>query len=340
MQRSIPSLFGRIDGLVWVDDDSGDAPSGGLDILGVGLGRVEISDPGPIRESEDLLKLGKVKKAVQRGPGVLVRVVLDRPVDQVAGGHSSVHIATDIDGSRSNNAPTGVADPDNPFAGSHDVYSLTWASTTGKTRLLDSDLSRGWYQDKDPFAAAWAAPGVLDVLVAPEAFGEGFRVVSHVSGSEGGYDLVGHGPGVIPADGRTGLVPSCIEGSIEAEPFVVRRLVENGQTLRDVEASASWRGWCRRAHRGRRPCGARRAHRGERRRWRRPHQPRLHHEPLRGRRRHPPAPGIALALDGDLAYVALELGLTRRGYNVLRDIELKPTGDADSTPGWSGPPTR
>ena len=124
-----------------------------------------------IRSADELLKLGKVKKAVPSGPAVLVRVVLDRGVDEVEGGHASVHVATDADGSRSNNAPSGVADPASPFAGFADVYSLTWASTTGKTRLLASDLAKRWYAGKDPFSAAWAAPNVLDVLIAPEYFG-------------------------------------------------------------------------------------------------------------------------------------------------------------------------
>ena len=38
-------------------------------------------------------------------------------------------------------------------------------------------------------------------------------------------------------------------------------------------------------------------------------------------------PDIELALAGDEAQLAIELGLTRRGYNVLRDIEPEPTGD-------------
>ena len=44
---------------------------------------------------------------------------------------------------QSNNVPAGVARPDYPFAGSENIYSLTWAATTGKTRLLASDLASG-----------------------------------------------------------------------------------------------------------------------------------------------------------------------------------------------------
>lgn len=323
----IPSLFGEVDGLVWLDDVQGDAPPGGLDILGIGLGRVDIDDPSRIRSADELLKLGKVKKAVPSGPAVLVRVVLDRGVDEVEGGHASVHVATDADGSRSNNAPSGVADPASPFAGFADVYSLTWASTTGKTRLLASDLSKRWYAGKDPFSAAWAAPNVLDVLIAPKYFGQGFSVITHAAGADGGYDSVRMGPVAVPADGRVGLIPVCIEGSISGEPFVVRRLVENGQTLRNVEAPASWRGGVtlpvapeiREALAavvtagdedgdGRVSLAA---------------EVNLFEDGVVIRQR----PGLELALDGDLARLALELGLTRRGYNVLRSFELESTGD-------------
>ena len=328
VQRDIPSLFGDIEPVVWVDDPSGDVPPAGLDILGVGLGRVRISDPGGIRASDELLRLGKPKKAVREGPGVLVRVVLDRPVDQVEGGHSSVHIATDIKGSRSDNAPTAVADPHNPFAGSGDVYSLTWASTTGKTKLLDSDLAQGWYKDRDPFAAAWAAPNVLDVLVAPQAFGDGFRVLTHVDGRDGGYDTVSLGVGAIPADGEVGLIPICIEGSVSDQPFVVGRLVENGQVLRDVEAPASWRGGASLPldddTRGALEAVIAAADEDGDGRIGIRSTVSLFEDGVVIRQR----PKVELAVDDGGARLALELGLTRRGYNVLRDIELESTGDA------------
>jgi|GEM_PF-5971374 len=328
VQRDIPSLFGEIEGIVWVDDAHGDAPDAGLDILGIGLGRVDVDDAKAVRKSDDLLKLGKVKKAVPAGSAWLIRVVLDRSADDVEGDHSSVHVATDLDRSRSNNAPSGVADPDNPFAGYGDIYSLTWASTTDKTRLLQSDLAKGWYKGKAPFAASWAAPNVLDVLIAPKRFGAGLSVITHAAGADGGYDRVSVGPTAIPVDGQLGLVPTCLEGSISGEPFVVRRLVENGQVLRDVEAPASWRGGMtlpvepgvRDALEtviaaadedgdGRAGIAA---------------NVNLFEDGVVIRQR----PDLEIALEGDEAGLALELGLTHRGYNVLRDIQLESTGDA------------
>jgi hypothetical protein len=323
----IASPFGDVDGLVWVDDARGDVPPGALDILGVGLGQVDIADPGPIRQSDDLLKLGSRKRAVPGGPAVVVRIVLDRPAGEVDGGHSSVHVATDIDGSRSNNAPTGIAAPASPFAGSQDVYTLAWASTTGKTSLLASDLARGWYRVKTPFAAMWAAPNVLDVLVAPEAFGQGFRVITHVDDEDGGYDSVSVGLAPIPADGRVGLVPACIEGSISAEPFVVGRMVENGQSLRDVKAPASWRGGASLpvdddTRTALEALIAQRDGDGDGR-IDLASTVSLFEDGLVIRQELP----LRLALEGDQAHLAVELGLTRRGYNVLRDFEPEPSGD-------------
>jgi hypothetical protein len=323
----LASPFGDVDGLVWVDDARGDVPPGALDILGVGLGQVDIADPVPIRQSEELLRLGSRKRAVPGGPAVLVRIVLDRPADDVDGGHSSVHVATDIDGSRSNNAPTGVAAPDSPFAGSQDIYTLAWASTTGKTSLLVSDLARRWYRGKTPFAAMWAAPNVLDVLVAPEAFGQGFRVITHVDGEDGGYDRAGVGLAPIPADGRVGLVPACIEGSISGEPFVVGRMVENGQVLRNVEAPASWRGGASLpvddgTRAALQALIAQRDGDGDGR-IDLASTVSLFEDGLVIRQE----PALQLALDGDQAQLAVELGLTRRGYNVLRDLEPAPSGD-------------
>jgi len=327
IQRDIPSLFGDPVGRVWISAPQGDTAPAGLDILGVGIAEVDIADPEPIRTSDELLKLGKVKKAVSGGPGVLVRIVLDRSVSEIESGHAGVHVATDIDGSRSNNAPTGVKDPGNPFAGTQDIYSLTHATTTGKTRLLGSDLARGWYKDKGPFAASWAAPNVLDVLVSPEAFGDGFRVITFVSGDEGGYDSVSIGPSMIPASGQVGLLPSCVEGSISGQPFTVNRLVENGQTLRNVEAPASWRGGVRfpldEASRRALEAIVAAADEDGDGQIGLPATVSLFEDGVVIRQR----PDLQLVLDGDHAQLALELGLTRRGYNVLRDVELQSTGD-------------
>ncbi len=323
---AVASPFGAVDGVVWFDDSRGDAPPAGLDIRSVGLGRVDISDPAAIRKSDDLLKLGGRKKAVTSGPHVLVRVVLDRPLSEIDAGYAGVHVATDIDRSRSNNAPAGVGTTGNPFAGMQDVYSLTYAATTGKSKLLRSDLAKRWYKAKGPFAAMWAAPNVLDIVVAPQDFGDDFRVVTFVSGADGGYDRADLGPAPIPSDGRVQDVASCIEASISTQPFTVRRLVENGQTLRDVEAPASWRGG------GRFPAdGAELAALGaliaaagsadgtvalD-------STVSLFEDGVVIRQR----PDIILQLDGDEAQLSLELGLIRRGYNVLRDIEPQATGD-------------
>jgi hypothetical protein len=329
IQRDIPSLFGEIDDVVWVDDQRGDAPDDGLDILGVGLGRVTIEDPDAIRTADGLLKLGQAQKAVPADEALLVRIVLDRTPSEVEGGHASIHIATDVDGSRSNNVPSGVGAPDFPFAGSQDLYSLTWAATTGKTKLLNSDLSKAWYKGAAPFAASWAAPNVLDVLVAPQRFGEGFRVITHTAGGDGGYDSVGFGPAAIPTAGAVGLVPTCIEGSIAAVPYVVRRLTENGQTVRNVEAPASWRGGATvpvdEAIRDRLAAVVAAADEDGDGRIAIPTWVNLFEEGLVIRQR----PDLELALDGDRAQLALELGLTRRGYNVLRDFEPQTTGDAE-----------
>jgi hypothetical protein len=323
----IASPFGNVNGLVWVDDAKGEVPPGALDILGVGLGQVDVTDPGPIRQSEELLKLGTRKKAVPDGPAVLVRIVLDRPAADVEGGHASVHVATDIDGSRSNNAPTGVAAPGSPFAGSQDIFTLAWASTTDKTSLLVSDLAKRWYRGKTPFAAMWAAPNVLDVLLAPEAFGPGFRVITHVDGEDGGYDSASVGLAPIPADGRVGLVPACIEGSIRGQAFVVGRMVENGQTLRDVEAPASWRGGASlpvddETRAALQALIAQRDGDGDGR-IDLASTVSLFEDGLVIRQE----PALQLALHGDQAQLAVELGLTRRGYNVLRDLEPAPSGD-------------
>jgi hypothetical protein len=204
---------------------------------------------------------------------------------------------------------------------------VTYAATTGATSLLDSDLARGWYEDDDAFAAAWAAPTVLDVLFRPEALGDGVDVVAFTSATDG-YDVVSLDPGPIPLDGAVGLRPLCLEASLTGRPYVVRRLTENGQTLRDVETPSSLR-----AGAAFRPDGtalqalrdlvgtadddadgtvtiAARAT--------------LFEDGVSIGQR----PDVSVVLDGEQLQMALELGITRRGYEVLRDLALEPTGDA------------
>jgi hypothetical protein len=324
-----PSLFGAIEPGrgVWISDPAGDAPAAGLDILAVGITTIDVMDLSPIRTSGDLLTRGKPNKAVKRGPAVLVRAVLDRPIDDIEAAYSGIFIATDIDGSRTNNAPTAVRKADGPFAGLQDVYSVSYTTTTGKTKLLDSDLAKGWYKGKDLFAASRPAPSTIDVLIRPDALGAGLKVMSYVSGTDGGYDVVSIGPSAIPLDGRIGLAPVCIEGNIAAEPFTVSRLVENGQTLRNIEAPASWYG------------GASFAVTSDERaamqalidardedgdgRIMLPSTIALFEDGLVVRQR----PDVELAIEDDQVSVAVQLGLTRRGFTILRDVVIGSTDD-------------
>jgi hypothetical protein len=236
---STPSRFGAVVGDTWMVDDAADVGPGGLDIQAVGIGRVEVEEAGPLRRAEDVLRTGRRNRAVRPGSNAIVRVVLDRPLDQITEGYAGIHVATDIDRSRTNNAPAGVGRAPQPFAGSEDVYSVTHATTTGLTELQDSDLAGGWFRDRDAFAAAWAAPNVVDLLIRPEGLGDELRVVTFTSAADGGYDVVDLGTAGIPVDGAVGLRPSCLAAAISAEPFVVPRLAERGQTVRDVETPAS-----------------------------------------------------------------------------------------------------
>jgi len=327
--RDLPSLFGDVEEGAWVTDAAGDAPRAGLDIQAVGVAPIEIGDPGAIRDSAQLLTKGKAAKAVKGGPAVLVRIVLDRPVDAIEEGYAGVHVVTDIDGARSNNAPAGVARPDGAFAGLQDVYSLTYATTTGKTKLFDSDLSSAWYKGKDRFAASWASPNVLDVLIPAQAIGEGVKVVTFVSGADGGYDTVALGSATIPLDGQVDLVPACSEASLLVEPFTVRRLIENGQTLKDIEAPASWIGGVvllvDDASRAALEAFVAAADDDDADgKVGLPSTVSLFEDGLVIRQR----PEVELTLDGDRAQLAVQLGLTRRGYSVVRDIRIRATDDA------------
>jgi len=124
-----------------------------------------------------------------------------------------------------------------------------------------------------------------------------------------------------------GLVPVCHEGSISAQPFIIGRLTEGNQTVRKVEAQASWRGGGRIPVQGDMSSAleafiAANDDDGDGRAAL-PTWVNLFEDGLVLRQR----PDLEIALDGDEAIIALELGLTRRGYNVLRDFEPSSTGD-------------
>jgi hypothetical protein len=327
-QAEVPSPFGSVEGLVWLADPAADAPADVPDLRAIGIGRVDIADAGPLRDLEGLLKLGKAKQAVRPGPNVLIRVVLERPLAETAAGHASIHVATDRDRSRSNNAPAGVNAGPQPFAGLEDVASVAYASTTGQTTLLDSDLASGWYGDADPFAAAWASPTVLDVLLRPEAVGDSVSVVTYANGPDGGYDTLGLDGGPIPLDGAVGLRPACLEASLTAGPFVVRRLEEGGQVLRDVETPAAWVGGATlvpdaASLEALRAWVASTDDDGDGLVSLRADVNLFDDGEVIGQR-----PQLWLALEDEGAQLGLQLGITRRGYEVLRAVDLEATGEA------------
>jgi hypothetical protein len=317
-----------VTGDVWLADAVGDAPPGGLDVQGVGIGRVEVEEAGPLRRADDVLRTGRRNRAVRPGTNAIVRIVLDRRLDQIAEGYAGIHVATDIDRSRTNNAPAGVARAPQPFAGSEDVYSITHATTTGLTELHDSDLARGWYRDRDAFAAAWAAPNVLDLLIRPEGLGDELRVVTFTSADGGAYDIVDLGTGGIPVDGAVGLRPTCLAAATSTEPFVVSRLAERGQTLRDVETPASLQ-----AGAAFRVDGAMRdalaaviaaSDTDGDDRVAIESTVALFEDGTTIRQR----PMLEVALEDDTVRLAVELGLAQRGFDVVRQLTPSATGDA------------
>ena len=171
---TLPTIFGAPDlaASVWVDDPTGDAPAGGLDVLGVGIARVPVEDAASLRRASDVLRAGNRRQAVRDGEALLIRTVLASAPDAIADGHAGVFVATDVDGVLSNDAPSGVDAPDGPFAGLQEVFSLNVAAGDAPD-LLFSDLSRGWYQGRQAYAAHRPAPEVVDMLVRPESVRRG-----------------------------------------------------------------------------------------------------------------------------------------------------------------------
>jgi hypothetical protein len=326
---ALPSPFGRIEPGVWVIDPGGDAPAGGLDIVAVGVGRIPVREASSLRSAADVLRVGNRRQALRDGQALLIRTVLGSAPDAIADGHAGVYVATDVDGVRSNDAPTAVEEPSGPFAGFQEVYSFNVAAGEDPD-LLFSDLARGWYRGRQPFAAHRPAPEVVDILIRPERFGEAFRVATFTETTAGGgYDIAGIGAtlATIPLDGRVPPTPTCLEATVAAEPFIVERLVENGQTFRDVETPRSWTGTARFAVTDQERValeglvatgdadqdGAIDLE-GE---------AVLVEEGLNVRQ----SPRLGLRLQDGEAALTIGLGLARRGFIVIRDITVEPTGD-------------
>jgi hypothetical protein len=327
---ALPSRFGRIEPGVWVTDPGGDAPAGGLDILAVGVGRVPVRDASALRRAGDVLRVGNRRQAIRDGQALLIRTVLGSAPDAILDGHAGGHGGTDVDGVSSNDAPSGVEAPAGPFAGLQEVYSFSVAAGE-EPDVLFSDLARGWYKGKQAFAASRPAPEVVDILVRPERFGESFRVATFTDTTAGGgYDVAGLGGilATIPLDGRVEAAPACLEASVASGPFVVERLIENGQTFRDLETPRSWTGTARFAvtdeeraalealiatgdvdQDGAIDLTAEAV---------------LVEEGLNVRQ----TPRLSLSLQDGEAVLVLALGLARRGFIVIRDVAVEPTGDA------------
>jgi hypothetical protein len=313
-----------------VTDPGGDAPAGGLDILAVGVGRVPVRDASSLRRAGDVLHVGNRRQAIRDGEALLIRTVLGSAPDAIPDGYAGVHVGTDVDGVRSNDAPSGVEAPSGPFAGLQEVYSFSVAAGE-EPDILFSDLARGWYKGKQAYVASRPAPEVVDILVRPEHFGETFRVATFTDTSAGGgYDVAGLGGilATIPLDGRVEAAPSCLEASVASEPFVVERLIENGQTFRDLETPRSWTGTARFALTDEERAALEALIAtgdvdldgaidlaGE---------AVLVEEGLNVRQ----IPRLSLAVQGGEAVLRLGLGLARRGFIVIRDIVVEPTGDA------------
>jgi hypothetical protein len=210
------------------------------------------------------------------------------------------------------------------------VYSVS-AAAGEEPDALFSDLARGWYKGRQPFAAHRPSPEVVDILVRPERFGEAFRVATFAESTIGaGYDVAGIGGtlSTIPLDGRVPVTPTCLEAAVATEPFVVERLIENGQTFRDVETPRSWTGTARFALTDEERSALERLIAtedvdadgaielaGE---------AVLVEEGLNVRQ----TPRLSLRLQDGEAALVVGLGLTRRGFIVIRDIALEPSGDA------------
>jgi hypothetical protein len=297
----------------------------------MGVASVDVDGAKSLRSSGDVLVRGKAQKAIKGGEAVLVRVVLDQPLESLAAGHAGVFVATDADGGRSGNVPTAVEEPGGPFAGLQDVFSVHHVADGAVTELLQSDLGKGWYKGQDAFAVSSPAPGVLDFLLDRRDVGETVRGVTFAKAEESGYDVLTLGPGAaaVPLDGRVGALPLCLEGAISGRPYLVPRLEENGQDVRDIETPTSWLGGGvfrlgeadLAAVAGLFPeAGA-----DGLRRVDLPSTATLISEGQNTRQRL----DVALALDGDRLAIGVQLGLPRRGYHVLRDIGFRSVASLD-----------
>jgi hypothetical protein len=179
---------GRVDtehAFYWPSSRTAVEPPG--DIVGVGWVPIRLSgrQARQVRNADRFTTAGPEDRAIRSGDYMLVQIeTAEVPTD--GDGNRGFHLGTDTDGTRSNNVPAAVVDPDSAFQDLQNLYTLYLVAGRDAPTLASTDFGSGktgadgsvWYNDDVRFAARVTdTPPGVQFLVRARDLGQGFRPI-------------------------------------------------------------------------------------------------------------------------------------------------------------------
>ena len=164
---------------------AGGAPQ--TQIMGMGFGTVRFGKGGATKAFGNLKKRDHVVVLNKPNKPGVYRVVFiytrDTP-GAADGGSATYHIAGDLDGDKTNNIATSVAQPSHPFQGTQAVASLIFANDEWAGAYTDFATGGFYNLTAETDFVAWVSPDGVGFVLPMESAPDAFRPVTFSAGAD------------------------------------------------------------------------------------------------------------------------------------------------------------